>query len=604
MLTPINRPIDEREIITYDLEWIPGSNPKKAREYGFEPLQLRMVGVYDGARYRYYESIEAFLSNELTIENSGRWFYAHAGGLADMKFVIEYLIDNPQSNLNVEIAFSGSSAIIVKLTRSRCKWYFLDSLWLIRSSLKKIGKWMGYDKLGEDEGVDMFYAPMAQLVEYNERDCMLLYKAIRRFERTVNELGGSLEMTVASTAIKLMRRSFLKENIRPMRTTNKAGARSYIASRVEVFSRRCGHADYYDINSSFPHAMTYPAPGNLKETMRGAVPSHNLFIAEATIEVPPCDVPPLPYRHDDGRIYFPVGKWEGWFTGVDLQFLEETGGRIHSIGRVLVFHPWNDLKNYCETIYELRRTSKDDAERQILKILLNSLYGKLGEGTTKRSALINPPRSFFYYKDGRRKFDPLNPRETDPKEIMPGVYDRLIEKTPPHRHVPAAAHITAIARRSLSRHLLAASKVYYCDTDGFACPLGEQFDTGDQLGALKHEKKIVEGHFVSPKLYAMREEGKDWSIKAKGFSKVVEDPQKAPEKLRQINYEDFCGLIEGRGIPLNQFVRIKSGLAKQDYAPRENIVYKRLTFRIRPKRCFDSDGGSRPWSIEEIKNDD
>src|SRR5687768_12723103 len=68
-----------RDFLTYDLEWIPGT------------LQVRLVGVFDGSRYRCYSSLEAFIANELTHKNRGKWFYAHAGGLADFQFVLEQL---------------------------------------------------------------------------------------------------------------------------------------------------------------------------------------------------------------------------------------------------------------------------------------------------------------------------------------------------------------------------------------------------------------------------------------------------------------------------------------------------------------------------------
>lgn len=599
-----------RNVIVYDLEWIPGNDPARARAEGFEPLELRLVGVYDGDRYRHYETIEGFLRGELTPENSGAWFYAHAGGLADFKFILHDLLDNQRRyGFQITMAFSGPSAIIVKLKKGRHTWIFLDSLWLIRQKLRKIGEWVGVEKGGAEEGIDMFYAPLPDLITYNERDCVVLYKAIRIFEEILHGFGSSLEMTVASCAIKLLRRRFLTRDIRTLKSANQAASAAYVASRVEVFSHSCARAEYYDINSSFPHAMTFRAPGEFAGSLRGTLPDDELYLAQAEIEVPDMELPPLPYRHG-ARVYFPVGTWKAWFTGVDLQYLEERGGKILRVGRVMRFDAWYDLASYATEIYRLRRDSENEAEKAVLKILLNSCYGKLGEGIEKRSTIVNPPRSFFYAGE-KRRFDPLATDKYTPKEVVPGVWDYLQVKVPAHRHVPAAAHITALARRSLGRFMTQAidmgGSVYYCDTDGFATDpaipyggtfYGPLFETSKELGDLKHEKHLFEGRFAAPKLYAMKD-SKGWNVKAKGFNKVASEEG----KTRAINFEDYCKLIDGRELALEQFVRIRTGLRKGETVPTERVTHKGLRFQTRTKRRMVGKG-SVPWNVSELTDDD
>jgi len=129
------------------MEWIP-ADPERAAKHGFDPLELRLIGVYDGDRFRHYKTIPAFLTGELTRENKGKWFYAHAGGAYDLRFTLEYLLENPQPGLQIDCAFKGSSAVIVKLSRGTDIWWLLDSYFLIRQSLRKIGEWMGLSKGG------------------------------------------------------------------------------------------------------------------------------------------------------------------------------------------------------------------------------------------------------------------------------------------------------------------------------------------------------------------------------------------------------------------------------------------------------------------------
>lgn len=599
-LTPITKPKEKRRFKTYDLEWIPGNKPDKASSHGFEPMELRLVGVYDGYQYVAYRDIRSFLNGELTRANRGMWFYAHAGGMADIRFIFEYLIDHPNPHVRVNAFFSGSSAIIVKVTKGRNHWYFLDSYWLMRQSLRKIGEWMGMDKGGAENNTDMFYAPLGVLMEYNKLDCEILYRAIETFEYTLMGLGGQLEMTVASSAMSLFRRAYLKKPIKPMPSTNDIGRHAYVASRVEVFEKECREADYYDINSSFPYAMTFDAPGNYIASRR-VLPDTGIHIVDATIRIPECAIPPLPYRTDDKRIYFPTGTWRSWFSNVDLVLLEESGGSIIQIHEVVSFEPFGDLKNYAENIYELRKNSQDDAEKAILKILLNSLYGKFAEGERKSQFVINPPAEFF------------NLPEADVggigrSYIMPGVHEYISDTVVPHCHVPIAVHITAIARANIARFMWQASKVYYCDTDGFACPDSDTFPSSNELGGLKKEKHIYHGKFAAPKLYAYQEQnGGDWTIKAKGFSKVrgrrigtrwevTED-----DDARPISYREFCDLLEHKELPIEHFVKLKQGLKSGNHRPQDGVTIKTWKDSVRPKRCFRKNGSSRAWRVWELE---
>ncbi len=636
-LRPLTSKPRKRSFLTYDLEWEPHT------------LKLRLIGVYDGnarKKYRSYRDVPSFLNAELTRQNRNRWFYAHAGGLYDLRFILWWLADNPKPWIKVEANFSGSSAIIVKITKGRYSWYFVDSYWLLRQPLRKIGKWMKLEKGGDgdqrertckvgqiirDERGDpivedgrpkrvplsectcdrIFFAPDAELRTYNERDCEILWKAIAYFEQVIGGLGGQLEKTVASSALGLFRRRFLSQTIETSEEVNEAARAAYVASRVEVLRRRCDAGDYYDINSSFPHAMTFEAPGNLAYQARGKLPTRAIYLAEATVRVPDVELPPIPYRSERGRIYFPRGQWSGWFSNVDLELLQETGGDVLKIGRVLVFEPFDDLSDYAETIYEMRRKSDDEAFKVILKILLNSLYGKFAESPIKSRLLLNPESTECPHKheDGT----PMHPSDGVPGScfefLTSGIYTHTDVKKVAHAHVPISVHITALARKALFNFMRESydrgGEVYYCDTDGFAVPPHVTFDTSDQLGGLKHEKRIRQGVFLAPKLYALLQHEPEvapsdakWKVRAKGFG-------------GGINYESFCELAERAedddwlGLQLPRFERVKEGFKNagrrdEGFAPVEDWVHKKYRGKMMPKRCFRDDGSSRPWDVREI----
>lgn len=608
MITPITAKQRKRRFITYDLEWIPGS------------MELRLVGVYDGNRYRSYTSVFEFLSCELTHSNSGTWFYAHFGGMADFQFLLKWILDTKDPDLRVEASFSGASAIIVHIHKGKKTWHFVDSFWLFRDKLANIGKWIGLEKTGpSDPTLDMsdkdkkrWFAevPLPELRKYNERDCVILWKAIQSFEAVLWELGSELQMTIASCGMRLFRRSYLTKPIHTNDLLNDYARQSYFASRVEVIKTHVKDALYYDINSSFPAAMTHPAPGDYRGALADIPSDENeIFLANCEVEVPENDyLPPLPWRARN-RVFFPTGKWQAWITSVDLHLLLKRGGKISKVKEVHSFEPFFDLAEYVRDVYRRRMSADDPFNRQVYKYLLNCLYGKFAESVHKSTLLVNPAKSWF--EENEEKI--LN---GEIESYMPGCWieNRVVEI--PHMHVPISTHITAIARKAIGNFMWDSldkgAGVYYCDTDGFCTEA--TLPTGNELGEIKLEKKVENGRFVAPKIYHIKgqEMQKDGSwkqseyIRAKGFSRLTAD--------------QFNRLCEGEAVTFERMGRIRERLqavrasdGKMTFEVAEGKYTKRLRMgspkdgeewsaskHSIKKRVFDKTGNSRPWKRDEI----
>lgn len=560
------------EFLVYDLEWIP------------HKMDLRLCGVYDLEHgYRCYTSIDQFLNNELTYKNRGKWFYAHAGGLADFQFVIHRLRDRGYSVVG---STSGSSAIIVhvaKLTkkidkdgtikhiRGKDVWHFVDSYWLLRDSLRNIGKAVGIEKGNADEDVSFYTnASFYELRDYNEQDCLILYKGIQLFEDSLYELGGQLRMTQASSAMDLFRRRFLSADIETSAAVNETVRSAYFASRVEVYQTWCEDAFYYDINSSFPYAMTFVQPGQLRSVQR-TLPSYDIpYIADVDVEVPDNFLPALPKRMG-GRLFFPTGKWRGWYSNIDLETLWKSGGKVTKVHESMSFEPNTDLRDYSLTLYDLRKKSTGFM-KIVCKYLMNSLYGKFAESDQKSELIVNPPVTLPHWD-----------------MCSPGVF--LHEKIVPipHMHVPIAVHVTAIARRTIFDFMGLSSELHYCDTDGFSTT--QRYQDGQELGEIKLEKLIRKGRFLQAKVYHLDgtdPEGKDKQVvKAKGFSRMT--------------LEKFEKLLNHEELEYVRMARIKENARRGDFTPREYTIRKGIRADAIGKRFFYPDGHSRPWMVEELE---
>ena len=507
MLNRITSQRKKRDFLVYDMEWIPGK------------LEIRLVGVYDGHRYRAFYSVEDFLNALLTRDNADKWFYAHYGGMADAQFLLEYLVKH-RGTYEIDASFSGSSAIIIHVTRGALTWHFIDSFWLLRDRLAKIGETVGLEKLGEEYICDnfpecghvdyhqaryldpgdpnckhewdedggecikcskemshpmcVFWAPMGELKIYNERDCVILHKAIAQFEDTLMQLGGQLQMTIASCAMHLFRRKYLQSDIRTNAAVNAWARLAYTSSRVEVFQTHCHNASYYDLNSSFPYAMTFPCPGNVKRLRDKKLPKYgNIYLAECEVQVPQMYLPPLPYRYD-GRVFFPIGSWRSWFSNLDLELLEKRGGKILKVYQSIEFEQQTSLTDYAVDIYEKRKASKTPFEKLVFKYLLNSLYGKFGERTEKTSMILDAGSNMSCPHTPKHRCDSWpncvhaiagNECNNCLQPLFPGCTLVTNEAELSHEWVPIAVHITARARANLEGHLWNAQEdIYYCDS--------------------------------------------------------------------------------------------------------------------------------------------
>lgn len=615
-----------RRIAAFDLEWIPAeefcpnyeADVKKVRacsltadhpgdckfvEYSphSAPLKLRLGGFFDGTEYVVFEKIENLIDHMLQDKYAGYWIYAHAGGLADIHFVFECLLDRirrRKMDYQIKSSFSGSSAIIVTVKVGKKRWFFIDSYWLLRDKLESIGKHLGMNKLAAEERKTAkerrkFYAeaPLSVLMPYLEQDCRILYEAITKFEEYVLSIGGELKMTIASTGMTLFRRAFQKSVIPTGDWINSIARRAYFASRVEVVSRNATDFKLYDINSSFPYSMTFPQPCECV-AMSTEIPDdeNEIFISDVLIHVPEMHLPPVPYRHE-GRVFFPTGTWRTYLSSVDIYLAMKYGCKILKVYNTYHFNTFNDLKEYAETIYAKRASSLSSYEKLVLKYLLNSLYGKFAEGDEKQTMLINP-----------EVLDRINM-----KMMQPGVFQETNRVTVPHVHVAVSMHITAIARRTLYEFAAMCYQqgrpFYYCDTDSLATPADLPIDD-TKLGSLKLEKSMKWAEFILPKIY--RGEGlelqkngtwKDVRLeKAKGFSLGTKEE----------SWNRLESIIKGEPIGIQRMIRVKESLSRLTADgdpvthPVEVRLFKRLAYERLTKRRHYPDGETRPWKIDEL----
>lgn len=566
MLEPLYGQPQQKRFITYDLEWWPGT------------YELRLIGVYDRTKgYRFYRTLKTFFNCELTTRQMPCRFYAHFGGSSDIIFLLNYILERAPW-LSASATFAGSSAVVVRVSKgSKRHWTFVDSGYLIRRPLADIGNWIGQEK--GDKNV-IYSENFNELKDYNERDCKILYDAIDRLQHEVNYHGGELRATLASCALDLFRRKFLSRTIVTNPDINEYARGAYVASRVEVYKRKCDEGLYYDINSSFPTSMTRPQPGNILGRSSKLPSNSTTYLADVTVTVQEQYLPPLAWRAPDGRVLFPTGTWRSVLDSADIELLESTGGKIDKVHDCTIFEGFSDLAAYVHELYARKESSKG-YEREIWKLFLNGLYGKFAERSNKRQIVFRPSCTSCTHT-------PECPEDDKCIEMLaPEIFSIKVDKDIAHAHVPISGHVTALSRSLLYSSLAKCKDIFYCDTDSVVCGPQDTLPIGPELGNLKLEYSIRDGTFLAPKLYsfAKAEDGKR-VVRAKGFSKL--------------DYENFCALAEGRDFTVQRMQRIRESLgADGTVTPRDQVVKKRI-YLEQTKRRFLPTGESVPWRISDF----
>lgn len=358
---------------------------------------------------------------------------------------------------------------------------FLDSFNHFRMSLKEIGKAIGIEK----KEMDIYDEA------YVTTDSWICLKVMTQARDYIASLGGRIGATSGSSAVSVWEHMVEKEFSTGAVDTQWL-RKGYYGGRTEIFASHMeGDIRGYDINSMYPFCMMHDYPEYLMED-----PSMNKAqgMADVTISVPhDLFVAPLPWRTKEDSLWYPVGVFRGTWTYDEIRYAQKRGAKVIKVhigyGCNTLVRPFDE---FITTLYAKRKASKNEAERLFLKVVMNSLYGKIASKsmvtrTVSRHTLLNA------------KHDRMH--EVKWIDHQRGLLDY---STPPPAYVNVCwgAMITANARLLLTKYLdkVPQDKLIYCDTDslyaeGYSLP-----ESGD-LGGMKLEKRAKVMNVIQPKAY-------------------------------------------------------------------------------------------------------
>lgn len=254
-----------------------------------------------------------------------------------------------------------------------------------KCSLKALGKAVGIEKLTMPSASDS-----AALLTYCRRDVEILRRGwFLLFEFSQQVAGTTPGITVAQMAMRCWLKRWYPASSRLKvigslsdSAASEAEEAAYHGGRTETFWRgkppEGAALRKYDVNSMYPSVMT----GLMPIELIGPGPLAPGCLADVTVSIPPDGLGWLGWEgvFIEGRgLVFPAGTFRvtAWWPLIEIA-LEQ--GWIQEVHRAwhYVSHPL--FRAYVEDVYALRKESTG-AKRLLYKYLLNSLYGKFGQGT-------------------------------------------------------------------------------------------------------------------------------------------------------------------------------------------------------------------------------
>jgi len=413
--------------------------------------------------------------------------------------------------------FSSSSKKSYKSGKRKSSVTFVDSLNYAKMSVAQMGKIIGMPKL--ESPVFGNYpkddAEMQYMIKYNLRDSWVTYNFMKFFIDSIEELGATFKLTIASTSMSLFKNKYLGDRIvYPSRPeVYRLLFDGYYGGRTEAFSRGYfENYNYYDFNSLYPSIMEselFPDPNSQRINREDKIDYIENYegVSKVTIEVQHSHKPLLPHR-EDGKLLFADGIFTGSWTHLELREAIDDGAVIkkvfHSIYYTKTCRPF---KEFVTTLYNLRNKYKKDKNpmQLVTKLFMNSLYGKFGEKFDNKGNTIHKSCVTKTMLDNAIDVQPVGED-----------YLRITENQIPKAHcIPIwAIYVSAYGRVKLTKEMRKHNAIY-CDTDSLITK--DTLPTSNKLGELKLEMHIKRGLIVRPKFYGLEPSDGKWETKIKGL---------------------------------------------------------------------------------------
>lgn len=553
-----------------------------------------------------FEGLIEWADTRGLLRRAVRW-WAHWGGIYDHLLVLPKLLAAGWSIRESSTGPSGGLATI-RAAKGHRELQLRDSSRVLTDSVAKIGGLVGLPKIKEDRTA-LEELPWGRLSEYCERDCHVVMRGLIYLKDLLRSYGGVLKDTLASSAASIIRSRCVPADEWGWTVEDDQWAyRAYGGGRTEVQRHACENGRIADINSAYPAAMVRPLPTRLIERGRGPIRQRDgdsIYLAVARVQQPH-ERGFLHHRREHGplkgKLLFPRGEWVGAYTLEELDALGSVAGGDYKVIEWARYaaEPW--LEPVMSKWYERRKNSDNELERYLLKLLMNSPYGKLVEHGEYETISTQWSEVLRAEREGRG---------WNVRDLKNGIRFFVIEQPSlgPLRHAAAAATVTARTRIQLGTALIRAERPAYADTDSIHGHWSFETDA-KQLGAWKLEAEYASAEYLAPKLYAIEVPGKPLYVRAKGFpvprrpdlEGMTDDEAEAAMGAHAAELRQWWGGVKaGKPVFREKTVLFRTLLARGDLTFTREGQHRARSLADRPGKRARSGVETCAWAIEELQ---
>jgi len=365
-------------------------------------------------------------------------------------------------------------------------------------------------------------------------------------------------LSLSSLSMDIFRLNFYNKEKYPieiLKGTKEIYVRSsYMGGITDIYKPTLINGYHYDINSLYPYIMmNFDMPVGKGEILTdGNTINLDNFFGFLDVSViylslkKQSDYPCLPVYDPNKGLISPKGIWRGIYFSEELKYAKKQG-YIFKIHSGIKFKQGKVFHEFIKVMYEMRLKYKKTPLEGIIKLILNSLYGRFAmqstdfcttildikdESTLNSLLFFHEIKSIQYLTDkiivkhnSNPSIEKLNQLKRD-NYIDSHTYNLQLSKMNKSNFfnvaIQLASSITSYARIEMHKYKVNQNySVFYSDTDSLFTdrPLPDSVVSEKDIGKFRLEGKVKEAFFVAPKLYSVLYEDGRKLIKAKGVNK-------------------------------------------------------------------------------------
>ena len=344
-----------------------------------------------------------------------------------------------------------------------------------------------------------------------------------------------------------------------------------------------------DVSSLYPHAMTFDMPLGIPFESKEYLPDKlGIYKVKFTTNKK-LMTSPLPSR-EKGELMWDLEDREGYYTSIDIETAKHFGYSFEILEGLVWPEKGPIFKDYIQEMYKTKNSAeKGTAEYMLAKLMMNSLYGKTIQRPRIEKTFYVSKRSDWnkilpnYYIDtiDSHSFEDTWIVKATPKD------QQLVEKAI-SKPAQFGSFILAYSRRIMMDYIEKLNpnqeklkQFFYTDTDSLQCHISQANNidlTQEGLGFMTNDlgksAKIIEGIWVSPKMYLLR-----YLVEENGVV-LYKEHRVGKGVKKDKGYEIKKGIRKDKGIiPLAQedYKTMLDGNSKEI---KNKDVFKRFTYRV------------------------